>query len=127
MSYPGKTLYAFGCYLVALGLVLLFVPNTLLSVFGLPGTQEVWIRVIGMLLLFLAMYDILAARSDLTQFIRWSVPIRASVVVFFAAFVLLGFVAPVLILFGVIDLASALWTRSALAKQGLAAAVHRAA
>jgi hypothetical protein len=41
-------------YVGLLGVVLLGVPNVLLAVFSLPGTTEVWIRVVGMLALILA-------------------------------------------------------------------------
>lgn len=40
--------------------------------------------------------------------------VRSSVIVFFGAFVLLGFVSPVLILFGLVDLLGAVWTALAL-------------
>ena len=56
MRKSAKSLLAFGVYLVFLGLILLIVPNALLTVFFLPSTEEVWVRVVGMLLLFLAFY-----------------------------------------------------------------------
>ena len=51
MSNAAKSVRFFGLYLVGLGAILLVVPNVLLSVFGLPMTSEVWIRVAGMLVL----------------------------------------------------------------------------
>ncbi|MFL6199206.1 MAG: hypothetical protein ACJ76J_08525 [Thermoanaerobaculia bacterium] len=51
---------------------------------------------------------------ELRDFIRWSVPVRASVIGFFAAFVLLDLTRPVLLLFGLVDLACAGWTAWAL-------------
>ena len=114
MSYPAKTLFGFGCYLLALGAALLLFPNALLGLFGVAPTVEVWIRVLGMLVLFLGAYDILAALSELHAFIRWSVPVRASVIVFFAVFVLLGYAPAVLLLFGLVDLGGAAWTWIAL-------------
>jgi len=73
------------------------------------------------LLGFLGFYYIQAARKDLVDFFRWTVPVRASVILFFVAFVLLGYAQPTLVLFGVIDLAGAIWTGFALrsAKSGL--------
>jgi uncharacterized membrane protein YesL len=47
-------------------------------------------------------------------FFRWTVQARAVVIVFFVAFVFLGWVKPVLIIFGAIDLAGAIWTFMAL-------------
>lgn len=114
MTYAAKTLLAFGIYLLGLGSLLVVVPNLLLGIFLIPSTSEVWIRVTGMLLLILGGYDILAARAGLRPFFLWSVPLRLSVIVFFLAYVLFGFAPPVLLLFGAIDAACAIWTWTAL-------------
>jgi uncharacterized membrane protein len=114
MSAPAKSLFVFALYLVGLGLVLLVTPNTLGRFFGFPETHEVWIRVVGMLLLFVAFYFIQVVRKEWTDFFRWTVYTRSLVIVFFIAFVLLDLAPPVLVLFGVIDLLSALWTALAL-------------
>ena len=111
-------MFVFGVYLCGLGLVLLLVPNLILPVFGAPPTGEVWIRVIGMLVLCLSFYYVLAARSELTRFIRWTVWARAAVMVYFVAFVLLVSAPKALLLFGLIDLLAALWTWLALRKDG---------
>jgi len=116
MSYPAKTVFAFGCYLLPLGAILLLVPNLLLSLFRIPQTHEVWIRVVGMLVLFFGVYYVLAARVELRPFIIWSAWERLAVFIFFCAFVLAGLAPAVLILFGTVDLAGAFWTWSALRK-----------
>jgi hypothetical protein len=67
-----------------------------------------------MLLLLLAFYYIQAARAEMTEFIRLTVPARASVIVFFIAFVAFGLAQPMLIVLGVVDLLAAIWTSSAL-------------
>jgi hypothetical protein len=123
MSRAAVSLFVFGLYLLVIGTVILVVPNVFLAVFGLPATAEVWIRVMAMLLLFLGCYDVLSARAELKPFFRWSVPLRASVILFFAVFVALQLVQPVLLLFGVIDLAAATWTAVALRADTRAAAV----
>jgi hypothetical protein len=107
MSHPSKSLFAFGCYLVLVGVTLLLVPNLLLGLFRLPLTTEVWIRVVGMLVL---------ARLENRLFMQWSVWLRGSVILFFGAFVLAGLASPALLLFGAVDFAGALWTWSALRK-----------
>jgi len=116
MSAAAKTIFYFAIYLAGLGLIFLVVPNTLLSLFKLPTTTEVWIRVIGMLVLIMAFYYWNVAKSDLITFIRWTVPARAVVILFLTAFVLLKMAPPNLIMFGVVDLLAALWTRQALSK-----------
>ncbi len=114
MSGAAKSLFIYGMYALALSLVLIVAPNVLLNLFGLPNTNEVWIRVAGVLLLYLGFYDTQAARAELTQFLKWSVYTRGTVSVLFAAFVLLGFVKPSLMVFGGIDLLAAIWTGLAL-------------
>jgi len=114
MSKAARSLFVFGIYLIALGLLLLIAPNTLITLFGLPETHDVWIRVVGMLLVLLAFYNVQAARHELVSFFQWSIIARASVILFFAVFVLLNWVKPILLLFGFVDLAGALWTQLAL-------------
>ena len=118
MSNAAKSLFVFGIYLLFLGMVLIFVPNLLLRSFGFAETTEIWIRVIGVLVIILGFYYFLAARVELTDLFRWSVPARGSVIFFFAAFVVLGLAPPVLLIFGVVDLAAAIWTALALKSDG---------
>jgi hypothetical protein len=63
-----------------------------------------------MLVIFLGVYDIVAARGELQLLIRWSIPIRFSVILFFAIFVVAGLAPPILLLFGAFDAAGAAWT-----------------
>lgn len=114
MTASERSIFVFGLYLLGLGALLLAAPNLLLAIFGIPATQELWIRVVGMLLLFLGVYDVQAARAHLAAFIRMSVYLRASVVLFFGAFVAAGLAPAVLLLFAAVDFAAALWTELAL-------------
>jgi hypothetical protein len=114
MSPAARSIQVFAVYLLLLGLVLVVSPNMLLALFGIPATGEVWIRVVGMLVCFLGVYYWEAARANLRTFFAWTVPVRLSVPVFFGAFVLLGMAPPVLLLFGAVDAAAALWTWFAL-------------
>jgi hypothetical protein len=114
MSKAARSLFVFGIYLIVIGLGFLIIPNTVLPIFGFPDTSEPWIRVMAMLLLFLAYYYIQASRNEMTVFIRYTVYVRASVILFFVAFVLLGLAKPMLLLFAVVDLIAALWTWASL-------------
>ena len=117
MSNAAKSVFVFGLYELVLGTTLIIMPNTLLALFGFPCTNEVWIRVIGLLVCIFAFYDFQTARHELTDFFRWTVYARSSVILFFSAFVLSGLVNPVLILFGAVDLLGAIWTAFALRKR----------
>jgi hypothetical protein len=116
MSNIAKTLFVFGLYMLVLGVTLVLFPNFLLSLFHVPATNEVWIRVVGMLVIFLGIYDIVAAKGELKLLIVCSIPVRFSVNVFFTLFVITGLAPPILLLFGAIDFAGAIWTWSALKK-----------
>ena len=120
MRKSAFSLRVFSIYMFALGSVLVAAPNLLLSFFGIPETHEVWIRVVGVLVLIIGYFDFMASRNELLAFFRWSVAARLSVPVFFVAFVALGFAPPILVLFGAIDAAAAIWTALCLRADGLA-------
>ena len=114
MKNARVSILVFGIYMVVLGLALLVIPNVLLSLFDYPATTEIWIRILGFMVVVLGYYYIVAARYELTPFFRASVFGRPAVIVCFAGLVLLGMAQPVLILFGAIDLLGAIWTGLAL-------------
>lgn len=114
MSKAAFTIRAFGYYLIVLGITLVAVPNLLLSMFSMPQTGEVWIRVVGLLVFNIGVYYIYAARCEATEFFRASIFTRTIVLVGFAAFVLVGLAKPMLIGFGAVDFLGGLWTWRAL-------------
>jgi hypothetical protein len=114
MKKGAFSVFVFGIYLAAVGLLLVAVPNTFLGVAGLPPTGEVWIRVVGVLVLCLATYYTLAARAGITAFLRWTVGVRVGVTAFFAVFVALRLVASPFLVFAAVDLLGAVWTALAL-------------
>ena len=90
MSKAAFSVFVFSIYLFLLGLILLIVPNALLLPFGFPETTDVWVRVVGMLVLILGLYYSTSARNELTPMLRATVYARLSVLLFFIAFVALG-------------------------------------
>jgi hypothetical protein len=114
MSKSARSVYLFSLYLFGLGAILVLVPNVLLGLFGIPGTSEIWIRVVGVLVLVLGLYYFQASKSELIPLIRVTVYGRAAVFVFFTGFVLFGLAPATLILFGAVDALAAFWTFTAL-------------
>ena len=114
MSKPAFTVKAFGLYVIVLGLCLVLAPNLLLSLFGIPPTSEVWIRVVGLLAFNIGIYYVYAAKCEARAFFQASVYSRVLVLVTFAAFAGLGLASPVLVVFGLADFAGAVWTQLAL-------------
>ena len=110
MRSPAMSVRVFGLYLLGLALVLMTIPNTLLALFGMPTTQDPWIRVAGMLVGLIGfLYARYASHAD-RRFFEITVQLRASVIVFFLAFVVLASAPWQLLLFGAIDLGAAGWT-----------------
>ena len=110
MSKTAFTIKAFGWYLLVLGAGLILAPNLLLSLFQVPQTTEVWIRVVGVVVVTEGIYYLAAAQGEAISFFRATVYARPLVLLGLAAFALLGLASPLLILFGCVDAAGALWT-----------------
>ena len=118
MTSAARSVYVFGIYLIVLGGILMGSPNTLLAMFGIASTTEPWIRVLGVVVMAIGMLDVACARTEQVGFFRATVGTRIFALVAFALFVALGIAPPMLLLFGLIDAAGAMWTFTALRKNG---------
>lgn len=104
-------------YVAITGISLIFMPNTLLGLFDLGSTTEVWIRVLGIIVLTLAIlyYGIIkAGNKDVIQSTIYGRLFAATSIIILA---LLGFSKLTLILFAIPDIATAIWTWFELKKQ----------
>ncbi len=117
MSRPARTVLVFGVYAAGLGILLLVIPGLMLKLIGAEPTTDVWVRVLGVVVMVLGAYYIQAARHELVPFFRATVWGRAAGMVLFTLLALLGLGPPSLILFGVIDGAGGLWTALSLASR----------
>ncbi len=68
----------------------------------------------------------MGARAELLSFMRTSVWVRASVIVVLGALVAVGLAPPPLLVFGIVDLAAAVWTALALRSMGAPLATRTA-
>ena len=114
MSRARISIRIFSIYLFVVAGVLILIPNILFSLLRVPETDEVWIRVVGVLSAVLAYYYLMASGSNMIEFLRWTTHARLFVFASFLVFVLAGLAPPVLIVFGIADGAAALWTASCL-------------
>jgi len=114
MSKAACTLKVFAAYLCVLGALLLGVPDLMLSTFGFPPSDEVWIRVLGLVVFNLGVYYAYAAISEARLFFMASVFTRLFALLVFGVLVVLGLAPPMLALFGVLDALGGLWTWRAL-------------
>lgn len=114
MSKSAVSAKVFAVYLFFAGALLAIAPNLLLSMLLIPPTSEVWIRVLGLVAFMIGVYAWVAASHEFKPFLVASVYTRFVVFVAFTAFALMGLASPMVILFGVADLAGGIWTHLAL-------------
>lgn len=105
-----RSLRVFGAYLFVVGWLLILAPMVLLGPLGFGTSAEGWPRVIGVVVVALASYYWVGAKSGYRPFFVMTVVGRAFVLVAFSALVLLSLSRPELLIFGVVDAAGALWT-----------------
>lgn len=118
MIKSALSVFIFSLYLLLIGAGLALVPNMLLAWFGLAATQEVWIRVVGMLVFILGVYYLLAARTGFKPFFQWTVYGRMAGSVAYLALVLFKLAPAIFIWFAIVDLLTALWTYHCLRTEG---------
>ncbi|HEY0680463.1 MAG TPA: hypothetical protein VGD17_19410 [Chitinophagaceae bacterium] len=119
MNDTAKSVMYFGFYLYLVGLALVFIPNVLLGVLRIEETREVWLRVAGVLTICIAYYYHRMGAGNNIHFAKLTIPTRVFVFLSFTVFAILDLVSPVIIGFGIVDLAGAMWTWSALRKQAV--------
>src|SRR5215470_15442064 len=109
-----RSIFVYGIYLLILSVILLLIPNLPLAIFGIPTTNEVWIRVVGAMAFSFGTYFVRAARSEMTDFFHWTISTRLGLVVFFLIFVVVGLAPINLLLLAIPDIPFVVWTWLAL-------------
>lgn len=115
MSKAAFSVVCFGSYIFLSGLFLLFAPSAFLST-ALGSAVDVWIRVLGALIVVLGFYYVLMGRAEVTAFFKATIWGRAWIFGSFLTIFLLGIGKPTLVALGSLDLLGALWTWCALKK-----------
>ena len=118
MSRAALSILIFGIYLIFMGITFLFFPEIMFTILDYPTDPDIASRILGMIFFVLAYYYIRASLDEegMTKFFMWTVHTRAIVIVFLIVFVVLDLVSALIIVFGAIDLAAAIWTFWALRK-----------
>jgi hypothetical protein len=119
MSKSALSLRVFSIYMLIVGAVLIADPNWMLSLFGVPETHEVWIRIVGMLMLIIGFTDFMASGNEMRLLFQWSVYARLAVTIFLIGFVVLASAPPVILIFAAIDAGGAIWTGFSLRAENL--------
>ncbi len=97
-------------YVALTGISLIFMPNTLLGLFGLDPTTEVWIRVLGIIVFTLAILYYGINNFGNKEVVKFTVYGRLFAATGIIILALMGFSKMTLILFAGVDIATAIWT-----------------
>jgi hypothetical protein len=104
------SLYAQVIYVICSGVPLMFFPNPLITLLGFEPTQEVWIRILGLLLTLLSVYYYRMAKYGNAETIKATVFGRIIFCTGIGLFVLLDWGKPMLLLFAFMEALFAIWT-----------------
>ena len=113
MSSALRSMQVWAIYALVIGASLLLIPNVILGVFGIPETEEVWVRVVGVVVLAIdVLYWSFVRRGaevalPATVYERWLVAALLAVLAFTTG-------PWQLVLFGLADFAGGIWTFVAL-------------
>lgn len=110
MTPAARSVCYFGYYLYVVGLSLITVPNLFLRIMQLPETNEVWIRIVGVLVFCLGFYYHRSSVYNNVPLLKLTIPARIFASLCFFSFVLLKLAPPMLAGFGAVDLLAAVWT-----------------
>ena len=111
------SILVFALYLTTLGSGILLAPGRVLPLFGFAPPLDFWVRLLGGILLILALYYFLAARAGERAFYRWTVWGRLPLIVLYTGlFLFAGAPAP-LLLIGAFESGCGFWTHLALRRE----------
>lgn len=109
-------MYAQLIYMLGMGFGLLLIPNTILSLFGVPPTNDGWIRVVGALALALTVEYYTMIKQQNTTFFMGTVWGRYLFCAILALLVTMGYLEKPVYLFAILEAGLAVWTHLSLKK-----------
>jgi hypothetical protein len=119
MSFTAISVLSFGIYIGLLSFVLVFAPDFLFALLGVPPAADYWVLIAGMLFFGLALYYVYAAVTEMTSFMKLTAVARCLVLPYLLILVLLDMAPAPILIFGLIDLLFALWTFLGLRRDAL--------
>jgi hypothetical protein len=114
MASAAFTIKAFGIYVVATGIALTLAPNLVLAPLGVPEAREVWLRQLGALAIVVGYYYLAAAAGNARPFFVATVKGRFLFFALGIGLILFANAPWQVSLFGLVDVAGAVWTHLAL-------------
>ena len=110
MDAPTLSIFIWGIYVSLIGLLLFFIPDKTLFLFGHDKPKDYWVRVVGIITFSLGFFYLNSALNEVYSFYWASIYARIAGLIGFSGLVVFKIVKPKMILFGLIDLIGAVWT-----------------
>jgi len=127
MTKTALSVFMFGLYAIfGVGLPFLLIPHFALGLFGMTAGDDVWVRMLGLFVLIMGIYYVMAVKVDFEPFYSWTVPARYATATFMTVMPILGAVAPTILIFAAVDAIAATLTVLAM-RVDAAEAAERAA
>lgn len=104
------SIFVFGCYSLLMGIVLLFIPNHILPLFGIPASNESWLYLLGFVLICSSYYYLRSAIDKNIDFVRYTIHTRFAAPFVVAFLIGTGKADWHFLSFGIIDGLGGLWT-----------------
>lgn len=114
MDAPTLSIFIWGIYVILIGVLLLFIPNKVLILFGHDQPKDHWIRVVGIIAVSLGYFYLSSAHNEVYSFYWASIYARIAGLIGFSGLVIFKTAKPKILLFGLIDALGAAWTLLAL-------------
>jgi hypothetical protein len=114
MTRAARSVFLFGFYPTLVGVAHLAVPDLMLRASGMPPTDLLWLRLLGMLLVIVGTFYILAGRAGLEPFFPWTLFTRCGSGAVLVVMVLTGAAPLQCLWFWAVDGVGAVWTWLAL-------------
>ena len=111
-----NSIRVFGIYSFIMGMVLLFFPNQVLSLFSISLNGGEWIRLLGFVLISSSYYYIRSAYSGNIDFAVYTIHTRLAAPVVILLLYLTGSIDKSFLPFGLVDGLGGLWTLFTLQK-----------
>jgi hypothetical protein len=119
MKNVTNSLYVQMFYMLGMGAGFLFMPNVVLPMFGLQTTTEVWIRVLGALVIGFAGYYYACIKSEHVPYFKATVYGRYWFCGCLVVLAALQLGDPMLYVFAAVETSFTVWTHVALKKANL--------
>lgn len=110
MTSAAKSIVAWGGYGFLAGAALLFQPDFTLQFLGFKTTSEHWILMVALMMMGLGFYYVVLGITEVKQFFVISTIGRTTFFLASSIFIVTGKAPINLLLFGVIDIVTAVWT-----------------